>query len=294
MMLSSLLMWRLTLGAHCVVFCDLHALFQNFICKSCLFCWRNITSVFSFTKKWLWGLVSRKFQKWVTLDRHHRRICTDLWGNECLTFAFLVQVSLIATARLHRHQCVITGVLARLGPLLLHKCGLIGCQLQTFILNYCLRIMPRTNHRGSYVLNRTRFCECVHFEDSCVVHRSAFDLLIESRFIFRAICLPFTLSYPIKSPDGLVVKNSADHAFLRKTRPISFLQFMLLNNRDIWGLWGPSGWLVSLLRDNRRHFYDTIFKTRYIWSVLWNLHNRVFSWFTWKFFVYQGIWLVGT
>ena len=83
--------------------------------------------------------------------------------------------------------------------------------------------MPRTNHRGNYVLNRTRPRKCVHFEDSCVVHRSAFYLLIESRFISRAISVSLTLSYSIKSPDGLVVKDSADHAFLRKTRPISFL-----------------------------------------------------------------------
>ena len=83
--------------------------------------------------------------------------------------------------------------------------------------------MPRTNHRGNYVLNRTRPRKCVHFEDSCVVHRSAFYLLIESRFISRAICVSLTLSYSIKSPDGLVVKDSTDHALLRKTRPISFL-----------------------------------------------------------------------
>ena len=38
--------------------------------------------------------------------------------------------------------------------------------------------MPRTNHRGNYVLNRTRPRKCVHFED-CIKLANRSTLLYE-------------------------------------------------------------------------------------------------------------------
>lgn len=222
-MLTSLWVWRLTLRAHRVVFGNLNTLLQNFICQICFFRWGNVASVFAFAKKCLWGLIGGKFQKRVALDRAHWRILRILIRNERLTPSFLVQVPLFALNRpwLHCHQCVIAGVLAGLGPLLLHKCSLICSQLQTIILNICLRLMPWRNRWSYALIYSTSHRKCVHFVDSCVVHWSPFILLFLGRFIFWAIHLFFTVTDSIKCPYGLVVKNSAHDAFLRKTGPIS-------------------------------------------------------------------------